>query len=70
MKLHVDREIFKNLDSQFAKEIEGIRKGQTTKLSSEKVLSVIEWILFGNPLRRTTVGPNADYTPGRLIVDT
>jgi hypothetical protein len=70
VKLHVDREIFKNLDNQLAKEIERIRKGQTTELSSDKTLSVVEWILFGNPLRRTTVGPNADYTPGRLIVDT
>ncbi len=70
VKLGVDREIYENLDQRHKMEIEKISTGITADVSSENVLSVLEWIMCGNPLRSTTVGPNADYTPGTIIVDT
>lgn len=70
VKIAVDRTLTEHLDSKFLKEIETIRKGETTTLTHDSVVSIVEWALFGNPLRSTTVGPNANYTPGLIAVDT
>jgi len=70
VKLQVDRELLEHLDPNAQREIEGVSKGQSSDIVSENALSVIEWVFYGNPMRGTTVGPNADYTPGKLIVDT
>ncbi|MFW9918300.1 MAG: hypothetical protein ACFFED_01760 [Candidatus Thorarchaeota archaeon] len=70
VKLAVDRGITENLPEEVMKEIENIRTGESSVMQSDQALSTLEWVFFGNPLRRTTVGPNADYSPGRLIVDT
>jgi hypothetical protein len=70
VKLGVNSAIYDNLDTSIKDEIENIRTGETMEITTEQALSTIEWILFGNPLRRTTVGPEADFSPGQLIVDT
>jgi hypothetical protein len=70
VKVGVDRAIYENLDDIIKKELTAIRKGERFEITSDNGLSATEWVMFGNPLRRTTVGPAADYTPGRLIVDT
>lgn len=70
VKVNVDRAIYENLDTNAKKELTAIRKGERFEITSDNGLSATEWVMFGNPLRRTTVGPAADYTPGRLIVDT
>ncbi|MGY5872080.1 MAG: hypothetical protein RTV72_07555 [Candidatus Thorarchaeota archaeon] len=70
VKVTVDRELTRNLDREVMEELENIRKGNTNTLTSDKAVSVCEWMLFGNPLRPTTVGPNANYSPGRIVVDT
>ncbi len=70
VKLAVDKTLTENLDRKSLIELENVRNGETTTLTIDTAVSVAEWVLFGNPLRRTTVGPNANYTPGRLIVDT
>ncbi|MFW9794189.1 MAG: hypothetical protein ACFFEE_07805 [Candidatus Thorarchaeota archaeon] len=70
VKIAVDKTLTENLDSKIKKEIENIRGGKTTTLVSEQAVSIVEWILFGNPLRNSTVGPNANYTPGVIVVDT
>ena len=70
VKLAVDRGIAENLPTEAAKEIENVRNGESSVVQSDQALSTLEWVFFGNPLRRSTVGPNADYSPGRLIVDT
>ena len=70
VKVSVDRAITENLQSDVLNELESIRTGKTNTLTSDQAVSACEWVLFGNPLRPTTVGPNADYTPGKLIVDT
>ncbi|MFX1481873.1 MAG: hypothetical protein ACFFCP_01645 [Promethearchaeota archaeon] len=70
VKLAVDRAITENLDNKILKEIEKVRTGETTTLSLDQAVSTVEWVLFGNPLRRTTVGPDANYTPGLIPVDT
>ncbi len=70
VKLAVDRGISENLPANVIKEIENIRNGESSVVQTDQALSTLEWVFFGNPLRRTTVGPNADYSPGRLIVDT
>jgi hypothetical protein len=70
VKVGVDAELYSRLSEDVKKELEAIRLGTNSQVVTENALTVIEWILFGNPLRRTTVGPNADFTPGRLIVDT
>ncbi|MFW9845756.1 MAG: hypothetical protein ACFFD6_03325 [Candidatus Thorarchaeota archaeon] len=70
VKVEVDRAIFENLDESIKKEIAAIRNGDQLEITSDQGLSSTEWVMFGNPLRRTTVGPAADYSPGRLIVDT
>ena len=70
VKVGVDAELYKRLSEGVKQELEAVRLGTNSEITSENALTVIEWILFGNPLRRTTVGPNADFTPGRLIVDT
>jgi hypothetical protein len=70
VKLQVERELFDHLDESPRRQIEEMANGQANGVSSENALSVIEWIMLGNPLRRTTVGPNADYAPGTIVVDT
>jgi len=70
VKMSVDREITRNLDRDAMKALENVRNGNTNTLTNDHAVSVCEWMLFGNPLRPTTVGPNADYSPGRIVVDT
>ncbi|TFG32155.1 hypothetical protein EU527_10750 [Candidatus Thorarchaeota archaeon] len=70
VKINVDRAITENLQPQIFKELENIRTGKSNIVTSDQAVSVCEWVLFGNPLRPTTVGPNANYTPGKIIVDT
>ena len=70
VKLAVDKTLTENLEPKVFAELEKVRKGETTTLTTDKAVSVAEWVLFGNPLRSSTVGPNANYTPGRIIVDT
>ena len=70
VKMSVDREITRNLDSNAMTELENVRKGNTNTLTNDHAVSVSEWVFFGNPLRSTTVGPNANYSPGRIVVDT
>jgi hypothetical protein len=70
VKVSVDSEITKNLTPNVLAELESVRNGITNTLTNDQAVTACEWVLFGNPLRRTSVGPNADYTPGRLIVDT
>ncbi len=70
VKLAVDKGIAENLEQSIKDEILRIRKGETSTMSSNQAVSAIEWVLFGNPLRRSTVGSNADYTPGQILVDT
>jgi len=70
VKMSVDREITRNLDSAAMTELENVRKGNTNTLTNDHAVSVCEWVFFGNPLRSTTVGPNANYSPGRIVVDT
>jgi len=70
VKVSVDREITLNLDNKATAELENVRKGNTNTLTNEHAVSVCEWVLFGNPLRPTTVGPNANYSPGKIVVDT
>jgi len=70
VKLGVDRAIYENLESSVKAEIEAVRNGMTTEIKSDKALSTVEWLMYGNPLRRTAVGPSADFSPGRIPVDT
>jgi len=70
VKVTVDRELTRNLDSSVMKELENVRTGATNTLTNDNAVSICEWVLFGNPLRPTTVGPNANYSPGQIIVDT
>ncbi len=70
VKVTVDRELTRNLDSSVMKELDNIRTGATNTLTNDNAVSICEWVLFGNPLRPTTVGPNANYSPGCIIVDT
>lgn len=70
VKMSVDREITSNLDRDAMDALENVRNGNTNILSNDHAVSVCEWMLFGNPLRPTTVGPNANYSPGRIVVDT
>jgi hypothetical protein len=70
VKVNVDSEITTHLAPVVLAELENVRNGTTNTLTSDRAVSVCEWVLFGNPLRRTTIGPNANFTPGRIIVDT
>ena len=70
VKLAVDKTLTENLDSKVFTELENVRNGETNALTIDNAVSVAEWMLFGNPLRSSTVGPNADYTPGKIVVDT
>ncbi|TXT55191.1 MAG: hypothetical protein BAJATHORv1_40101 [Candidatus Thorarchaeota archaeon] len=70
VKTQVDRELYERLPLEIQQQIESIRMSESHQINDDKALSLVEWVLYGNPLRRTTVGPDADYTPGRLLVDT
>jgi hypothetical protein len=70
VKLAVDRALTENLEPKVLAEIEKVRKGDTTTLTIDKSVSAVEWMLYGNPLRNAPAGPNADFTPGRISVDT
>ncbi|NOR39492.1 MAG: hypothetical protein GQ580_07890 [Candidatus Thorarchaeota archaeon] len=59
-----------HLDAKYKREINNISSGKSNELESSQAVSTVEWVLFGNPLRRTTVGPNADFNPGTIVVDT
>jgi len=70
VKMYVDREITTHLKLEVRNELDQLNRGASTKIESDQALSTIEWVLFGNPLRSTTVGPDANYTPTKLVVDT
>ncbi|MFW9786375.1 MAG: hypothetical protein ACFFE2_06885 [Candidatus Thorarchaeota archaeon] len=70
VKLGVDRTLTENLDAKVFAELESVRNGDTTTFTNDMAVSTAEWILYGNPLRRAPIGPNADFTPGRIVVDT
>ena len=70
VKVAVDKALTENLDSKALVEIDKVRRGETTTLTLDHAVSVVELVLFGNPLRSTTVGPNANYKPGMIIADT
>ena len=70
VKTQVDRALHEHLDAKYKREIDNISSGKSNELESSQAVSIVEWVLFGNPLRRTTVGPNADFTPGTIVVDT
>lgn len=70
VKISVDRALTENLDPKVLAELESVRRGETTTMTLDHAVSVSEWVLFGNPLRSSTIGPNADFTPGKIKVDT
>jgi hypothetical protein len=70
VKLQVERELLNHLDEIPRRQVQEMAEGQANSVSSENALSVIEWVMLGNPLRRATVGPNADYSPGTIVADT
>jgi hypothetical protein len=70
VKLAVDQKLTERLNPNAFSEIEKVRKGDTNDFTIDHAVSVAEWVLYGNPLRRSVRGPSADFTPGRLIVDT
>jgi hypothetical protein len=70
VKIAVDKALTENLDPNVFAELENVRNGKTTTLTLDQAVTASEWVLFGNPLRSTTVGPNANYSPGLIIVDT
>ncbi len=70
VKVNVDRAIYEHLLQQDKRTIQDLVSKNVGSFDSETALSTIEWQMFGNPMRTTTVGPNPDYTPGRIIVDT
>jgi hypothetical protein len=70
VKTQVDRALHEHLDAKYKREIANISSGKSNELESSQAVSTIEWVLFGNPLRRTTVGPDADFSPGTIVVDT
>ncbi len=70
VKIAVDRALVENVATGVTNELDNIRQGNSNDLTTEHSASISEWVLYGNPLRRTTVGPNASFTPGHLIVDT
>jgi hypothetical protein len=70
VKLEVDKALTQNLESKVFAELENVRNGETTTLTIDKAVSTAEWVLFGNPLRSAPVGPNANFTPGKIVVDT
>ncbi len=70
VKTQVDRALHEHLDAKYKREIDNVRNGKSNELESSQAVSTVEWVLFGNPLRRTTVGPHADFTPGTIVVDT
>ena len=70
VKLAVDKAITENLETRVLTEIENVRNSDTTALTIDKAVSTVEWMLYGNPLRSAPTGPNAYFTPGRIVVDT
>jgi len=70
VKVTVDREIARNLSPRVLGDLQNVRNGKSNTLTEDQAVSACEWVLFGNPLRKTPVGPNASYTPGRILVDT
>ncbi|MHA1248285.1 MAG: hypothetical protein ACTSPE_13235 [Candidatus Thorarchaeota archaeon] len=70
VKVNVDREIFENLSGWIKECVRKLAAFGATKIHYDETLSVVEWNLFGNPMRISTRGPNAAFTPGRIIVDT
>jgi hypothetical protein len=70
VKIAVDRALTENAESSVLTELDNVRQGNLNDLTSDHSASIAEWVLYGNPLRFVTIGPNAGYTPGRLVVDT
>ncbi len=70
VKINVDINLYINLDDKFRRELKDLSEGETSQINSDETLSVVEWNLFGNPLRISTRGPKADFVPGRIVVDT
>ncbi|MCF2136457.1 MAG: C25 family cysteine peptidase [Candidatus Thorarchaeota archaeon] len=70
VKMNVDINLFINLEDKVVAEIRRLAEDIESAIQSDEALSIVEWNLFGNPLRTSTRGPHADYVPGRIYVDT
>ncbi len=70
VKINVEKELWARLDRKVIREIEMVRTGEKSVVDTYEALTMLEWVLIGNPMRTTTVGPNANFTPGRIVVDT
>ncbi len=71
VKVNVDATLFQNLPDKLRKVVNAMaREKGASDIKHDEVLSVLEWHLFGNPLRLSTRGPNASFEPDRIVVDT
>ena len=56
VKTQVDPALYEHLDAKYKREIDNIGDGKSNELESSQAVSTVEWVLFGNPMRRTAVG--------------
>ncbi len=71
VKLNVDRALFDGLPPKLQKVVADMSKKRgCSNIAHDEVVSVLEWGLFGNPVRVCTRGPNASFEPDTIVVDT
>lgn len=68
VKLSVEKTLFQTLPESKQKEILNLTNKNRMKINNQDIISTIQWILFGNPLRPVTVGVNPSFKIRKIPV--
>ncbi len=69
-KLTVDKILFETLPASKQGKISELNKKNNIKIEDQDIISVIQWMYFGNPLRPVTVGPKPNFKISKIPVYT
>ncbi|MHA1380359.1 MAG: hypothetical protein ACTSRG_18495 [Candidatus Helarchaeota archaeon] len=68
VKLTVDKILFETLPASKKRIIKELKKKNKIKINDAEIVSTIQWLLFGNPLRPVTVGIKPAFKVGTIPV--
>ncbi len=69
-KIAVERELISNLPNKLFKKYELLMTGHNIFVDHQNFLSVVQWFMFGNPMRPPAIGPRGRFDGIIIPVDT
>ncbi len=69
-KLAVEKELLSHFSNGLIKKFENLMNLENVLVDDQNFVSVVQWFLFGNPLRPPAIGPRGEFNGIRIPVDT